>query len=56
MRLRRTYDNNPKLDNGQYTNEARPEMVSTGTAPKYRESCDSVRLSPITHTEPSGTL
>ena len=34
-----------------------PAMRSSSlTAPKYRESAEFSRLSPITHTHPSGTV
>ena len=41
-----------------YSSFSFPAFITedTGTAPKYRESCELVRLSPITHMWPSGTV
>lgn len=41
---------------GQYLTTATPMTESQETGPKYRESAEFSRLSPITHTHPSGTV
>ena len=46
----------PMSESGQNLKTACDVMLAMGTAPKYRESREFVRLSPITHTQPSGTV
>lgn len=45
---RAPYSSKPKSGTGQYTSTPLPVTELAGTAPKYRESCELVRLSPIT--------
>ena len=51
-----TYESRPASSKGQSTARLRASAEAAGTAPKKRESWEFVRLSPIIHIMPSGTV